>query len=219
MPPPPMPPPIIPPPPTFCAPPPMPPAPKPPPCMPPPICASTGTPANPAGSRSVSGRSERLVTTTCAVRESLGMNLTLTSPAASAARMSWASASADDEATRGPRATAGAANAASTNAAAGNNNRDMVEPFIAVAGARGFGRSWTGHADPSSLSTLLLNRLAGAESAEDRPEIPVLTAVMSAPGSSGAANQRLENCVPRRAPRRPYFFRSFIRPSRVSRPP
>ena len=31
-------------------------------------------------------------------------------------------------------------------------------------------------------------------------------------------NQRFENCVPRRAPRRPYFFRSFIRPSRVSIP-
>ena len=29
---------------------------------------------------------------------------------------------------------------------------------------------------------------------------------------------RLENCVPRRSPRRPYFFRSFMRPSRVSSP-
>jgi hypothetical protein len=31
-------------------------------------------------------------------------------------------------------------------------------------------------------------------------------------------DQRLLNCVPRRAPRRPYFFRSFMRPSRVSIP-
>ena len=47
---------------------------------------------------------------------------------------------------------------------------------------------------------------------------------MQAPGgspgvSAGEACYRLLNCVPRRAPRRPYFFRSFMRPSRVSSPP
>jgi len=36
--------------------------------------------------------------------------------------------------------------------------------------------------------------------------------------STAAEGYRLENCVPRRAPRRPYFLRSFMRPSRVSRP-
>ncbi|NBW95256.1 MAG: hypothetical protein EBR28_00630 [Planctomycetia bacterium] len=99
-----------PPPPVVWAPPPMPPAPNPAPPPPPPmpIWASTGTPANAVGSRSVSGFRDLLVTMIWADRESLGMYRTSTRPASSASSTSWASTDFDasDRAT-GSRACVG----------------------------------------------------------------------------------------------------------------
>ncbi len=54
---------------------------------------------------------------------------------------------------------------------------------------------------------------------------PLLNLFLAGDNGTGAVTgraartQRLENWVPRRAPRSPDFFRSFIRPSRVNRPP
>ena len=192
----------------------------------PPIWAKTGMPAKASGSRSVSGRRVRLVTMICADFALLGMYLRLTSCCASASKRSGTPEADADVALADSAATAAWLLADTIRAPTKNPPNRMLATRDMTASLHrreeGARDSAVGHAGSTGQSRPAIHcssmpsgfgreKSAGTDCrcrcGQGVPVVPIV-----------GKNQRFENCVPRRAPRRPYFFRSFIRPSRVSIP-
>ena len=170
----------------------MPPAPNPPappPCMP--IWASTGTPANPAGSRSDSGRSLRLVTITCADRESFGMNFTSTSPAASAASTSWISVGVAAVTRLDSRAKAEVTIAAVRGSAMRKRIVTMVEPRGGEGEPPLEGSLGQAAIDRRRRHALVCNRISAQEKSRFWPKKSVVRDMPAMPGANDARETRI----------------------------